>query len=146
MFKFYQTALFIFYLNVLITLVWLTHLFCTPQNINALRVRLIISYMQCHSSRTLPPQNACRVPPNGDFKKQDFDIMAYPEAEWPSQQNILTFCFFPFHYFFSSTCGHNFSRTVARKSSIGGFMLVQGVRHSENLHMIHNTAFANSPN
>jgi len=29
-------------------------------------------------------------------------------------------------------------RTVARKSSIGVFMFVQGVRHSENLYLIYN--------
>ena len=35
-----------------------------------------------------------------------------------SQQPILIFCFFLFHYLFSSICGHNFDRIRARKSSI----------------------------
>ena len=50
--------------------------------------------------------------------------MAHPEAEWPSQQNMLNFS--RFTSFFSYTCGHNFGRTVARKSSIGGFVFAQG--------------------
>jgi len=50
--------------------------------------------------------------------------MAHSEAVWPSQQNIQNF--FLFHYFVSSTCGHNFGSVVARKSSIGGFVFVQG--------------------
>jgi len=29
-------------------------------------------------------------------------------------------------------------RTIARKFSIGGFMFVQGAKHSENLCLIHN--------
>jgi len=32
--------------------------------------------------------------------------------------------YFLFHYFFCTTCGHNFDRTIARKSSIGGFVFV----------------------
>ena len=35
------------------------------------------------------------------ISKNDFDIMAHPEAEWPSQQSICIFYFFLFHY---STC------------------------------------------
>jgi len=57
--------------------------------------------------------------------------------------NIL---FFPVSLFFSSTCRHNFGGTVARKSFIGGFIFVRGARHSENLCLIHNTAFANCVN
>jgi len=52
--------------------------------------------------------------------------MAHPEAEWPSHQNILIFYCFFFHYFFSSTCWHNFGRTVTRKSSIGGLRICAG--------------------
>jgi len=44
--------------------------------------------------------------------------MAHPEAKWPSQQNILIFCFMYFTIFFRSFCGHNFDRTDARKSSV----------------------------
>jgi len=50
------------------------------------------------------------------ISKKYFDITAHPEAKWPSQQNIQFF--FLFHYFFSSTCGHNFDRTVPWKSSV----------------------------
>jgi len=31
--------------------------------------------------------------------KKYFDITAHPEAKWPSQQNILIFCFFYFTVF-----------------------------------------------
>jgi len=50
--------------------------------------------------------------------------MAHSEAEWSLQQNILTFIFSYFISFFSSTCGYNFGRTAARKSSIGSFVFV----------------------
>jgi len=46
------------------------------------------------------------------ISKKYFDITAHPEAKWPSQQNILIFVIL-LHYFFSSTFGHNFDRTVA---------------------------------
>jgi len=47
--------------------------------------------------------------------QKGFNVMAHPETEWPSQQNILILYFFLFHYFFSSTCRHIFGRTVVRK-------------------------------
>jgi len=31
-------------------------------------------------------------------EKSYFDVMAHPEAEWASQQNLLIFYFFIFHY------------------------------------------------
>jgi len=64
--------------------------------------------------------------------------MAHHEAEWLSQQNILIFTF-SYFTIFSSTCRHNFGRTVARKS-------LSGARHSENLYVIHKTAFTNCAN
>jgi len=33
------------------------------------------------------------------ISKKYFDITAHPEANWPSQQNILIFCFFYFTLF-----------------------------------------------
>jgi len=55
--------------------------------------------------------------------------------------------FFLFHYFLvRTTCKHIFGRTVARKSSFWGFMFVQGARHSEHLHLMHNTAFDSCAN
>ena len=39
------------------------------------------------------PQNAMVI------SKKSLDVMAHPEAEWPSQQNIPIFYFFLFHYF-----------------------------------------------
>jgi len=70
--------------------------------------------------------------------------MAHPEAEWLSQQNILVFVFsyFTIFYFHLRTQFWK-NRTVARKSPE---MFVQGFRHSENLNLIHNTAFANCAN
>jgi len=59
------------------------------------------------------------------FETKYFDVVAHPEAEWPSHQNILIFLLL-FHYLFSSTCRHNFGRTVARKSSIGGLHVYAG--------------------
>jgi len=32
-------------------------------------------------------------------EKSDFDVMAHPEAEWASQQNLLIFNFFYFAIF-----------------------------------------------
>jgi len=47
---------------------------------------------------------------------------------------------------FSSTCVQHFGRTVAKKCSVVGFMFVQGATQSENVHLLHNTAFANFAN
>jgi len=33
------------------------------------------------------------------ISKNYFDMTAHPEAKWPSQQNILIFCFFYFTIF-----------------------------------------------
>jgi len=70
--------------------------------------------------------------------------MAHSEAKWPSQQNITII--FSYFIIFSSTCRHIFCRNVARKSSFGGFMFVQGTRHSEHLQWIHCTALTNCTN
>jgi len=44
------------------------------------------TYMQCRSSLTLAPQNAYRVPPNGDLYKTFSAFMLHLEAKWPSKQ------------------------------------------------------------
>jgi len=59
--------------------------------------------------------------------------MTHLESEWPSQQKIQIY-FFLFHYFSTSTCRHNFGKTVARKSSIGGLHFFAGERYSDNLY------------
>ena len=69
---------------------------------------------QCRISPNMPPK--CLQGPMVISKKY-CDITAHPEAKWPSQQNILIFCFFHFTIF-SSICSHNFDRTVARKSIV----------------------------
>jgi len=53
------------------------------------------------------------------------------------------FHFFLFRYYLVPLADTISAETVDRKSSVGGFVFVQGGRHSENLHLIHNTGFAN---
>ena len=64
-----------------------------------------------------PPRNVYNPHPMVKSKKY-FDIAAHPEAQWPSQQNILIFSFVCDTTFFSSISKHNFNRTVARKFSV----------------------------
>jgi len=68
--------------------------------------------------------------------------LAHPEVEWPLQQNILIFIF-SYFIIFLLPLADNFGRAVTTKSSIGVFVFMQGARHSENLHLINNTEFAN---
>jgi len=51
--------------------------------------------------------------------------------------NKISFFFFSYFTILSSTCGNNFGRTVARKSSIG-HVCAGGAKHSENLGLIVN--------
>jgi len=59
------------------------------------------------------------------ISKKGFRRYWRPKGLKASQQKSK-FLFFRISLIFSSTCGHNFGRTVARKSSIGGFVFVQG--------------------
>jgi len=56
--------------------------------------------------------------------KKDFDVMVHLEAEWLSQQNILIFNFFLFHYFLVPLAD-TISAELSSKSSIGGFTFGQ---------------------
>ena len=54
---------------------------------------------QRHSYSTLPRKNACRDSSTDDFLKKDFNVMAHPEAECTSLENIRIFYFVTCHYF-----------------------------------------------
>jgi len=90
--------------------------------------------MLCLFQPNSAPQNNPYRGPLMVIYKKDFDVMLHLEAEWPSKQNILI----------ADTLGRTrpgsagIGWTVARKSSVGGFMFVQGARHSANLYLIHN--------
>jgi len=45
------------------------------------------------------PRNCLKSPLMVISEKSDFDVMAHPEAEWASQQNLLIFNFFYFAIF-----------------------------------------------
>jgi len=64
--------------------------------------------------------------------------MAHPEADRPSQQNLLSFYVFLFHYFLVPL--DTISEEAAPESlHLGAFIFVQGTRHSENVRLNHNT-------
>jgi len=72
--------------------------------------------------------------------------MTHPETEWPSQQNILCFCFFLFHYLFVPFADTNSAEPFPESLPLGSFMFVQRAKRSKNLYLNHNTAFAKSAN
>ena len=94
-----------------------------PFSLLSLRLFLFLTVPQ-HPNSALPTE----APQCWSLKKY-FDITANPEPKWPSQQNILIFCFLYFTIF-NSFCGHNFGRTDARKSSLPSrICLVEKVMH-----------------
>jgi len=98
----------------------------TRMNYSAFNINFCISGLlrQCRSGRTLGhPENAFTGPLIVISKKKYFDVMAHPQAEWPSPQKNLIFCFFSFHHFSVSPFWRNFGRI--EKSSIG---VLQGLK------------------
>jgi len=87
----------------------------------------------CRSSPTVPSPKMLTGTPLMVISKRKISTLWHIRRPNGLHNKIPNFYFFLFQYFFSSTCGHDFGRTVARKSSIVGFVFVQGARHSENL-------------
>jgi len=79
---------------------------------------------QCRSGPTLgSPQNVFRHPLLVVSKKI-FDVMAHPEAEWPSQKSVLIFFFF--HYFLVPLADKIPAEPLPENLKLVGFMFAQG--------------------
>jgi len=76
--------------------------------------------------------------------KKEFDVMAHLEGEWPSQQSILILILYYFTISLILLPDIISAGLSPESLYFGASCLGRGVaRHSESLHLIHNTAFAN---